>query len=440
MFFSLGLPRPRKAAALLALLGLGASTACAADDLASRPYLFGDWGGTRTRLADDGIDFSFGYQNEAGHNYRGGDRRLTRMTDQWKAGVTLDLDKLWGWHDTVFTLLYTNRNGRNLDTDSRLGNLQQTQELYGRGQTTWLTKLTVEKGFFDHRLAIKAGRESEGDDFGYANCDFQNLSLCGSEEGNVFGRYWMNWPVSVWMVRGKWATSAHTYVQLGVYQQNPTYIDNAWMRRSAWKINNPGGTQGVVVPLEFGWTPTFGGYDGSYKFGVVYNSGGLPDLIEDANGQPRAITGLPGRQRDGAYSGYIAFLQQVSGINGGKGLTVGLRATAGDRQTSPVDRQFSLNLEYHGPFARSGDIIGLGFAATHASSRQADYQRLYNAYHPDDAGLVADSYEYVSELFYSWQPIRSVTLQPNLQYILHPGGTSENKNALVLGLKTVVAF
>jgi porin len=430
----------RKAVALLALLGLGTSTAWAADDISSRPYLFGDWDGNRTRLSDDGVDFVFGYQNEAGHNYSGGTRQLTRMTDQWKAGVNLDLDKLWGWDNTKLTFLMTNRNGRDLDTDAKLGNQQQTQELYGRGQTTWLTKLSIEKTFFDQRLAIKAGRESEGDDFGYANCDFQNLSLCGSQEGNIFGRYWMNWPVSVWMVRGKWNTTHDTYLQLGVYQQNPTYIDNSWMRRSAWKINNPGGTQGVVVPLEFGWSPTLGGYSGTYKFGAVYNSGGLPDLIEDINGQPRAITGAPAMQRDGSYSGYIAFLQQVSGVNGGEGLSIGLRAAAGDHNTSTEDRQFSVNFEYHGPFNRGSDIIGLGFAATHLSSRQADYQRMYNAYHPGDTSLVADSYEYVSELFYSWRPIRSITLQPNLQYVLHPGGSTENKNATVLGLKTVIDF
>ncbi|WP_408734216.1 carbohydrate porin [Paraburkholderia bannensis] len=34
----------------------------------------------------------------------------------------------------------------------------------------------------------------------------------------------------------------------------------------------------------------------------------------------------------------------------------------------------------------------------------------------------------------------SVSLQPDLQYIVHPVGTSANTNVLVLGLKTVVEF
>ena len=55
--------------ALMLALGFAAQAACAAND---SPYLFGDWGGARTPLADDGLTFDFGYVSEAAHNFSGG--------------------------------------------------------------------------------------------------------------------------------------------------------------------------------------------------------------------------------------------------------------------------------------------------------------------------------------------------------------------------------
>ncbi len=49
---------------------------------AESPYLVGDWNGNRTRLADEGISFHIGYDSEAAHNATGGNRRLTRYSDQ----------------------------------------------------------------------------------------------------------------------------------------------------------------------------------------------------------------------------------------------------------------------------------------------------------------------------------------------------------------------
>ncbi|MEK6346734.1 MAG: carbohydrate porin [Burkholderia sp.] len=100
----------------------------------------------------------------------------------------------------------------------------------------------------------------------------------------------------------------------------------------------------------------------------------------------------------------------------------------------------SVSLDYAGPFHRPHDRVGIGFAATHSSSRAAQYQAAYNALHPDDATAVGRGYETTYEVFYAWQVVPSVSLQPDLQYIVHPGGTSKNANAVVAGLKTTVAF
>ena len=200
------------------LMGLLPTQRSRADD---SPYLFGDWNGERTRLADAGIVFDLGYSSEAAHNFSGGTSHLTRYTDQWKLGAKFDLDKLWGWKGGTFLFTVTDRNGRNLGADANIGNYQLIQEVYGRGQTWWLTFFALDQTFLDGKIDIRVGRMPAGEDFGSFTCDFENLTFCGAPAGNLAGDYWLNWPIGVWAARVKVRTTDETYVQLGAYQINP---------------------------------------------------------------------------------------------------------------------------------------------------------------------------------------------------------------------------
>lgn len=48
--------------------------------------------------------------------------------------------------------------------------------------------------------------------------------------------------------------------------------------------------------------------------------------------------------------------------------------------------------------------------------------------------------EYVAELNYGIQAIRSLNIMPNLQYVKDPDGVRQVKNALVLGLQVQSQF
>ena len=421
--------------ALMLGLGFAAHAASAADD---SPYLFGDWGGARTRLADDGVTFDFGYVSEAAHNFSGGDDHLTRYTDQWKLGAGFDLEKLLHWSGGSFQIYITDRNGRNLGADANIGNNQLIQEVYGRGQTWHLTVFALDQKWLDGLLDWRIGRLPVGEDIASFSCDFQNLTFCGAAPGNIVGDYWVNWPTSQWATRLKIKTSAEMYVQVAAYQLNPDYVDDSYARHKGLTLDNPG-TKGWLLPLEFGWTPKWNGLPGSYKGGVWYNTEGGSDLFYDINHAPRALTGEAPLQRDSRYGAYVSLQQQVTGTADAEGWIVFFRATKADAETSATDRQISLGGEYRGPFGRIQDFIGVAVGATHANGRNADYQRLYNATHPSDAQLVRDGDEYVTEVFYSFAPIASIQIRPNLQYIHNPGGTDLD-DAFVVGLKTIIAF
>jgi porin len=415
--------------------GLAADAARASDDGA---YLFGDWSGARTRLADDGMMFDFGYVSEAAHNFSGGTDHLTRYTDQWKLGAAFDLNKLVHWQNATFQIYITDRNGRNLGADAGIGNNQLIQEVYGRGQTWHLTVFALDQKWLDGVLDWRIGRLPVGEDIASFSCNFQNLTFCGAQPGNIVGDYWVNWPTSQWATRLKYKTSADTFLQLAAYQLNPLYVDDDYARHKGLTLDNPG-TNGWLLPLEFGWTPKWNGLPGSYKAGVWYNTEGGSDLFFDVNHAPRALTGDAPLQRDSRYGAYVSFQQQLTGSADAAGWLAFFRAAKADTETSSTDRQITVGGEYHQPFGRINDFIGIAVGATHANGRLADYQRIYNAANPNNAQLVRDGDEYVTEVFYSFAPIPSIQIRPNLQYIHNPGGTDLD-DAVVIGLKTVIAF
>ena len=431
----------RLAAAIGIALSSFAVPAFAAD---GNQYLLGDWNGARTRLADEGVTFDLGYTSEIAHNTSGGRDNLTRYSDQWAFGANVDMDKLWGWKGSKFVVNITDRNGRDLGTDAGLGTFQQVQEVYGRGQTWRLTNFYWSQALMDGRLNVKAGRMGMGGDFASFSCDFMNLTFCGSQPGNIVGGYWANWPVSQWGAVAKYNTTQETYVQLGVYQVNPTYLSDDYASHRGLFPNNPHGTTGALIPFEFGYTPTavgmFHGLPGSYKVGAWYNTSNSADLRLDANYQPLGTTSVGALQHDGAYGGYINFSQQVSGVAGGAGATVFLNASQADKFTAATDSQVAFGMQYKGIFDRADDVLGVALGTTHGNGRRGDAQRAYNALHPGAPEVVNDGYEVAAEMYYGWTPIKSITLRPNIEYVVHPGGTSQNDNVLVVGLKSSVSF
>ena len=48
--------------------------------------------------------------------------------------------------------------------------------------------------------------------------------------------------------------------------------------------------------------------------------------------------------------------------------------------------------------------------------------------------------EYFVEAHHTYRPLSGIGVRSDIQYVIDPGGTSQNKNALESGLKTVANF
>lgn len=279
-----------------------------------------------------------------------------------------------------------------------------------------------------------------GDSFALFSCDFQNLTFCGSQPGNLVGNYIYNWPISQWGGRVRVALDGFGYVQAGAYDQNEQYLG---FENKLWPVWYSGST-GVLLPFELAWLPTFdnGRLPGSYKIGAWYSTSKLKDVVLDVNGNYAALTGLPAMQRSGLYGGYLTFQQQVTrnGSNDKEaGLKLFLNAAIADAATSVTNFQIAAGLVYTGPFpSRPHDSIGFAVGTTQVNSRLTDLQNMQNA-----MGLgpvpVRNS-EYVMELYYTIAPVPGLLIRPNVQYVATPGASSQNTNIVVFGLKSVISF
>ena len=224
-----------------------------------------------------------------------------------------------------------------------LGTLQQTQEVYGRGQTWRLTRLWYEQAL--GRASIKVGRSNVGEDFATFSCDFMNLSFCGAQPGNIVGGYWFNWPVGEWMACAK-LSMGDGYVQLGAYEVNPRNL------HKRFTIGYLHGATGVLLPVEGVWKPKLGGLPGTWRAGDWYDTSRADDVVLDRTGGLAATSGLDPLRRDGRWGGWAILRQQVTGTADKdgtvRGPTLFARATEADRRTARLDSQISLGLFYEG--------------------------------------------------------------------------------------------
>ncbi|NMX80755.1 MULTISPECIES: carbohydrate porin [Pseudomonas] len=431
-----------------AALVLSANAMAADAFSADSKWMTGDWGGERTKLIEQGIDIKADYVGEMGYNAHGGynDDKTGRYSDQFGLGVALDLQKLWGWDNTQAKIQLTNRNGQNISNDRigdpRAGTLSSSQEVYGRGHMVRLTQFWIQHQMFDNKLDVKLGYFGEGEDFNTFPCDFQNLSFCGSQVGNYVNT-WYNWPVAQAAIRVKYNITPELYAQIGAYNQNPSQLEHG----NGFKLSGSG-TKGTVIPVELVWSPKVNNLPGEYRVGFYKSAADAPDVREDVNGNDAVLSGADFRTRSSKKGYWFVAQQQLTTHNGdaSRGLNIAANATFHDKETNLVDNYQSLMLVYKGPFdARPKDDVGIGVARLHVNDDVKKNSQLLNA-----ANGVSDydnplytpirETEYNVELNYGFHVTNWLTVRPNLQYVVQPGGVDKVDNALVAGLKIQSTF
>ena len=367
-----------------------------------------DWGGARSKLEDWGVSPGMVYYTTILGNPVGGERKGVEYAGRMTAHLDFDLEKLLGISGTSFVVSGAWTSGRSLSGD-KIGNFFLVSEVFGGG-TVNLYHLFLESVFFDGRFNIAAGRLSVGDEFATSTIYYDYvsnaingypISIAINDDG------FFSDTVSSWGARTIIEPLKGVQFMAGVYNSNPEVA-----RDSARGVDFSF-EEGAILISQLSYLRTresgHEGLPGALMLGGFYDTKDF-DFLDGSGSQ------------EGNY-GFYAHIEQMiyreSGA-GHQGLTPWVSATLfPDQDINTFPYFINGGAVYRGPFnGRDRDTAAFGFAYGTLSDE-----------------LRGKDFEIMFELTYIIQATGWLQIQPDLQYIVHPGGSAEIPNALVIGFQ-----
>lgn len=415
--------RPLLAGIACTALMAPAANAYTWQDWLSQKTMTGDWNGGRTKLAAAGLTFKAGYVGEFADNASGGKRQGNDYAQQFYYGFVADLGQLAGLTGTVLNVSFNTRAGRSASADY-VGNKLGVQEVYGAGETTRITEVSLTQSLFNGLIQLKGGFYPMGNDFAGIKdgCDFQSVGFCGHPQNLPNSSGWSDNPTGKWGGRVKVNLTSDLYIQSGIYDVNPTYGQHG----NGLKMSTSGST-GALIPIEFGYKSDFLDLPGDYKVGAYYDTSSVSAATNSR------------KTENGRYGFYAIGNQMLMSFGTpGRGLIAIAMVSYSDPTTTTMQGTALGGLIAKGPFAaRPSDYINIGY------TRAMLNKRIINTKEANDPTLTnLSTGEGVLEAGYGFQATPWWLIHPNVQYVMDPGTFSYKhyNNAWVFGLQTKLTF
>jgi len=392
-----------------------------ADDGVESPVwdrLTGDWFSLRTRLEDIGITFEASYTGDFMFNARGGAN--THDSDTWLGlfdlSLSLDTQAMGLWNGGTFFVDFQDIRGESI-TERHVGDLfyVNNDDAPARAQ---LAEFWYEQLFLDGMIRSKLGKQDVLSDFAYSD-------MGGEFINGAFG----------------WIANAPT----------PTYPDPAlgaalfvepvdWLALGGGVYDADGsGTRGgfdtafhgtndsfTIAEIMFKPVLTLGNQrlPGVYRVGGWYHTGVWDVYFNDLDGR------LPGRTQRGNTGVYTVIDQTLwcehpEDELDEQGLGAFFQYGWAPSNINEITSLYGGGLRYIGLIpTRDADITGLGMSHASLSGEVQALERRYS--------------ETALELFHKVQITDFVSLKPDAQYIVNPGG--DGRDAIVVGIRLEVSF
>jgi porin len=440
-----------------------------------------DLGGLRSALANRGVQLAFTYYGEALANPSGGVRQGLIYESRLGTIIDADLDKLLGWSGATFHTSIHEINGQGLSA----GYVQNLMTVSGieAPATTRLFNLWLEQAFSD-KTSLRVGQFSAAQEFFV------------SQNANLFINSTFGWPVITAQnlpsggpaypeatpgVRLKFTPSDQLTLMAAIFNGDPAgpgsgnpvardpyglafrlrdpplliaEVNFAYNQASiAGNLHQEGAGQQIAKAQSSNNGSQSFGLPGSFRLGAWYHAGEFADQRFDLQGlslfDPRS-TGQPKEHRGdfGVYAVIDQMLWRVPGSSD-QGLSAFVRASVSPSDRNPVDLYADAGLTYKGLIlGRPDDLAGIGVAFGRISPQAAAADQAKVIFSSDPMPI--RDYEAMVELTYQARITKDWSVQPDFQYILHPGGDVPNPNdpnaaspipnAMVIGVRTMVKF
>jgi porin len=388
----------------------------------------GDWGGLRSELAGCGIVFLGSEQVELWGNTTGGLERGTVYTGLLTFGLNLDLDKAVGWCGASVGTTWLWLSGRDASQDLA-GNFLTISGIAGFN-TVRMFELWFQQNLLNDKISLRFGQLT-------ADTEFIISRYGGTFINGTFG-----WPAFMYMnlpgggpqfptgtlgVRLAVNPLDWFKFQTAIFQGN-VYAQNVNLHGFAWRLNSQNGLF-FLNEAQFLWNQSEKqmGLPGEFK------AGAWVDTAKFANPNDDNLV-------RGNYGFYFILDQMLyckpaesAGNRCDQGLGWFGRIGYEPQYHDFVGFYFDTGLTYKGLITTRGDdTFGVAFAYARLSSgaRQAAIKD----------GSVGVGAEMVLEATYQAQINKWLSIQPDLQFIINPGGNQDLGNAVVIGGRVSITF
>lgn len=388
--------------ALLVLMALGAQDPPGFWD---RDSLTGDAGSVRPELAKAGVTFTLELTAEVISNVHGGLQRDTGVDTLLDWVIDADLNKAVGWGGGSARINPMWLAGDGLAGD--VGDITLVSNINGRGGAR-VFEAWLQQSLFDDGFSLRGGILAADQEFAITTGGLLYYnSVFGGPVFLSANVPWPIYPVGAVGLRAKVNLSKEAYVQVAVYDGNPGSED---FNRTGVRIRFDSG-DGAFWITEAGWKSP-GELPTSLKAGLFHHTQKLPGFTTTAE---RPLTG-----------GYALAEQRLAP---GVDAFVRLGCAQTNRAFVPFGMDGGINLTGLIP-GRPQDVLGLGVIYARASEDFAESQ-------PDRPLW---GYEAVVELTYKLVLSPWWNFQPDVQVVIHPGGSTSIPDAVVVGIRLDLFF
>ena len=393
--------------------------------LLKRKFLTGDWGGLRTKLNNAGVVPTLTYAADIQGNPAGGDRKGFSYFHNIGLDLLIHTEKLFGWKGGRIHISASQRSGKSL-TRRYIGNTFDVAQLCC-GRTFKLVDLSLQQSLFDEKLNIRLGRIAGGDEFLSSPLYwlFVQNGIDGNPVGIFFNVGFSAYPNATWGVRVKTRPTKASYIMAGVYNANPDRTENKH-HGADFSFDGP-----YLVIAEAGYHANAyfrsAGLPGSYKIGGYYQSGDFNNFTD------------PGSTKNGNYGFYILLDQMIYRESGSRdqGLHPFVSLLfAPDSEINTFPFFMNGGLVYRGLIpGRNNDYAGFALVYGKYSNKIAPTKRQPTEFTLTREITGTEDFEMVLEWMYKIQLTQWLNIQPDVQYVIKPGGTGDIPNALVIGFQ-----
>lgn len=407
--------------------------------------LLGDLWGLRTNLSAHGISLGLMETSEYLGNLTGGVQRGFDFDGLTQIDIQMDTNRAFHHYGGLANVSFLNLHGSNLSANN-LATLQTASGVEGTPSTRLWEAWYEQKFLEEDRLTLRVGQQSLDQEFMlstnalyFVNTMFGWPMLPSADlpaGGPAFPLAAMGARVLIKPVDG-------VTLLAGAFNGDPS---NGGTTSDTHGTNlSLGGGRMYIAEAQFSY-PALGSmvepgqsqtYGFTYKVGAWFNTNSFQDQAFDT-------------QHQNNYAVYVVADQLVWRDEQDPNRTIAFFARVMNtplKDRNLIDSSANLGVAMHSPFKnRAADILGFGLGYAHVSPQVA-LADLNNHVTQASSNPIRNSEKFV-ELTYQYQLKPWIQLQPDIQYVMNPGGGLINpstgnsmiQNEWVVGLRANISF